>query len=136
MLFELFQTLSFFFLLGLAAYYDLKKRMIPDFLTCLLWFCVMASMQTEAFAALGLSFATLWLLNIAFLNLKGREFWGWGDVLIFPPFFAQLLLWGQPILATLCLLTPFFVGGIRKKQEEECIVPYLFAGAVLAFFFL
>jgi len=134
--FEFFYTLGFFMLLGWAAMYDFKTRKIPDFITCLLWFVVMASLNLETIAACSMAFATLWLLNIVFLNLKGREFWGWGDVLIFAPFFAQLYAWGLPIWATLCLVMPMVIGGIRKKQEEEYIVPYLFVGAIIAFFFL
>ena len=135
MWFQLFQVLGFFFLLGWAAIYDFKTRKIPDFITCLLWFVVMVSGKLETMAVISIAFATIWLCNIVFLNIRGREFWGWGDVLIFAPFFAQLYAWGQPILATLCLLAPFVFGGIRKKQEEECVAPYLFVGALIAFFF-
>lgn len=120
-----FQILVFFILLGLAAVFDYKKRVIPDFLTCLLWFNLILALNLETIAACSMAFATLWLLNIVFLNLKGREFWGWGDILIFPPFFAQLWLWGLPILATFALIMPMLFGAIRKKQKEEFIAPYL-----------
>jgi prepilin signal peptidase PulO-like enzyme (type II secretory pathway) len=133
---EFVRVLAFLMLLGLAAMFDWKTRKIPDFITCLLWFVVFLSNNLQAIAACAIAFATIWLLNVVFLNVKGREFWGWGDVLIFAPFFAQLYAWGQPFAATMCLVMPMVIGGIRKKQEEECIAPYLFAGAVIAFFFL
>jgi prepilin signal peptidase PulO-like enzyme (type II secretory pathway) len=129
--FQLIRLFLFYFVLYIAAVFDLKTRKVPDFLTCCLWFIVMASLDGKVFPALALSFATIWLLNITFLNWKGREFWGWGDILIFPPFFAQCYAWGQPILATLALIAPFFIGALRNK-EEEAIVPYLLVGAVIA----
>lgn len=129
------QVIAFFILLGWAAMSDLKTRKIPDILTCVFWLVVISSLNLEAIAACSMAFASLWLMNIFFLNVKGREFWGWGDILIFPPFFAQLWLWGLPIWATFCLLAPIFIGAIRKKQEEEYIAPYLFVGALIAFFF-
>lgn len=120
-----FQFFIFFALLGLAAWHDYKKREIPDLITCLLWFNLIFSLNFDAVAACSMAFATLWLLNLVFLHLTKREFWGWGDILIFPPFFAQLWSWGLPIMATFALFMPMIYGAIRKKQEEEFIAPYL-----------
>jgi prepilin signal peptidase PulO-like enzyme (type II secretory pathway) len=131
---EVFRVLGFFFLLGWAAMYDFKIRKIPDILTCLLWFIVILSLDEGTIGAMACAFVAVWFCNLVFLNVKGKEFWGWGDVLIFAPFFAQLYAWGQPILATMALITPSIIGGLWNKKEEA-IAPYLLLGAILAFFF-
>lgn len=129
--FELIRIFSYFLILYGAAAFDFYKKEIPDILTCLLWLDAILILRIEAFVALAVSFPIFWLVNIIVLNWKKVHYWGWGDILIFPPFIAQLLAWGQPFLAILAVISPQIVGAIRKNKEEP-VAPYLLFFSLLA----
>lgn len=79
----------FLVLLGIAAAYDIKTKTIPDWISGLLWivaaFCVF---YPNALALACCMFGVLVLGNTLAMRFYKAPFVEWGDVLIFPPFFA------------------------------------------------
>lgn len=141
--------------LALASYFDYRYKRIPELFSFILWIALV-------FAQLPLElpfycFVLAWGLNYLTIILTNKEAYGWGDILIFPPYAAFIssissnfivITWGIFMFAfavELGLLVQWRmaerradlgIGYMFKQPSEPQIpfIPFLALGFVIGLF--
>jgi Flp pilus assembly protein protease CpaA len=141
-----------------AAYTDIIKRKVPDFLTASMWLLLtIASWHTADFSGLvcaGAAFSFLYAFN-AFSALFDKPAYGWADVLLYPVYVAFIfLMLPSYVLQVLYAVFPLALCGLvmavkllqlkpaqlkRLKKGAPVVVgehlaAYILIGYLLAYF--
>ena len=117
-----------------AGYFDLKERKIPDVVIGPLWGLAMLPISPnytviEQAALMGASFPWFYFLNSVAMAARGKCPFGWGDMLLFPPYLTFVVVLGQPGLGMMIGL-PVVVSALLK--EKQPVAPWLAFGALVA----
>ena len=123
---------SALFLLIIAAYYDLKKNTVPDFISAIFWLFLglIGSPQEQSMAIL--VFASLFLSNLWF-----GQFYGWADILIMPIWFAIISQFGIVAMSIGMFIMIVYEITMRFyfKKKLYPLMPFLAIGYIACFLY-
>lgn len=119
--------------LGIQAWYDWKHKEIPDLVTATMWFVVMVTPFSE-FTYYGMfAFMLAFFTNSLIVHITGKQYLGWGDILILPIYAMMCVaLGGYAWFAGVVGVFLAFYDSYTKK-ERLALVPYMFMCYTLAF---
>jgi Flp pilus assembly protein protease CpaA len=107
--------LGFGLLFLIGAYYDIKKREVPDLLTASMWILVIVgsfffNMDSRTYGIIGITFTLLYFVNSISVYFLKKPYLEWGDILIYPIFTGSLAIMGyaNPPIFLMAILTLFF----------------------------
>jgi len=130
----MFKLVTPFALLAVAAYQDWQTQKISDVVLSSLWLSLLV-LAPEGLAPAAGVFAFLFAIN-TLSNYMGRALFGWGDILLLPPYFGFLFSFGVPWLALAGPAGMYLDVWFNKKPRP--LAPYClvaFAIGVLFIFF-